>query len=221
MTRPARVYGVDIARTIDGTLWNDLPFLVGDMTTLWIKHSASMSAAHRLNFATFLAEVASNRIARDKLCQVALLIFRALFESPQELRTGGESDEEGLNRGTEQLEIFLLLPVAVAWLKIANHNLLFLSEVYWNDCPGHISKGGEEFLESEFGRRSPSGFSPWRYMFWLKRLHEIQEEAKVANEKALQVLSADGIEYMFSTVKQSNPEILVAMPCMRISIFRA
>lgn len=58
-------------------------------------------------------------------------------------------------------------------------------------------------------------------MFWLKRLHEIQEEAKEANEKALQELSADGIEYMFNTIKQRNPEILVAMPCMRISIFRA
>ena len=44
-------------------------------------------------------------------------------------------------------------------------------------------------------------------MFWLKRLHEIQEEAEEANEKALQELSADGIEYMFNTIKQRNSEI--------------
>ncbi|EAW12458.1 DUF3632 domain-containing protein [Aspergillus clavatus NRRL 1] len=211
LTRPARgVYGIDIARTVDGTLWNDLPFLVGDMTNFWVNHSASMSGTHRLNFATFLAKLASTRVAKDRMCQVALLMFRTIFESPQALHTGEESDEEDLNRGTKQLEVFHLLPAAVTWLKIASHNLLLLSEVYWNDCPSHISKGGEEFLESELGQRSPAGFSPWRYMFWLKRLHEIQEEAKEANEKALEGLATDGIQYMINTIKQRNTEVLRA-----------
>ncbi|KAJ6177665.1 hypothetical protein N7519_008126 [Penicillium mononematosum] len=216
LTRPTRgAYGIDIARTVDGTLWNDLPFLVGDMTNFWINHGASMSGTQRLNFATFLAKLASTRVAKDRLCQVVLLIFRTLFESPQALRTreetdGGVPDEEDLNRGTEQLEVFHLLPAAVAWLKIAIHNPLLLSEVYWNDCPSHISKGGEEFLESELGQRSPAGFSPWRYMFWLKRLHEIQEEAKEANEKALEELATDGIQYMINKIKQRNAEVLRA-----------
>ncbi|KAJ5958919.1 uncharacterized protein N7479_006069 [Penicillium vulpinum] len=211
LTRPAPgVYGIDIARTVDGTLWNDLPFLAGDMTYFWVNNSASMSGTHRLNFATFLAKLASTRVAKDRLCQVGLLIFRALFESRQELRTGEESDEEDLNRGIKQLEVFHLLPAAVSWLKIASQNLLLLSEAYWNDCPSDISKGGEEFLESELGQRSPAGFSPWRYMFWLKRLHEIQEEAKGANEKALEELAADGIEYMVNTIKERNSEVLRA-----------
>ncbi|KAJ5161822.1 hypothetical protein N7492_007214 [Penicillium capsulatum] len=211
LTRPARgVYGIDIARTVDGTLWNDLPFLVGDMTDLWINNGASMSGTHRLNFATFLAKLASARVAKDRMCQIALLIFRFLFESPQELRTGEESDEEDLNRGMKQLEIFHLLPAAVAWLKIASHNLLLLSEVYWNNCPSDVSKGGEEFLESELGQRSPVGFSPWRYMFWLKRLHEIQEKAKEANEKALEELATDGIDYMVNTIDERNSEVLRA-----------
>ncbi|KAB8212157.1 hypothetical protein BDV34DRAFT_184706 [Aspergillus parasiticus] len=211
LTRPARgVSGIDIARTVDGTLWNDLPFLVGDMTTLWVNHSASMSGTHRLNFATFLAKLASTRVAKDRLCQVALLIFRPLLESPQALRTGEESDKEDLNRGTKQLEVFHLLPAAVSWLKIASHNLLLLSEVCWNDCPSHISKGGEKFFESALGQRSPAGFSPWRYMFWLKRLHEIQEEAKEANEKALDELATDGIQYMINTIKQRNSEVIRA-----------
>ncbi|KAF3387260.1 hypothetical protein F1880_000970 [Penicillium rolfsii] len=211
LTRPVRgAYGIDIARTVDGTLWNDLPFLVGDMTNFWIDHGASMSGIHRLNFATFLAKLASVRVAKDRLCQIALLVFRALFESPQVLRSGEESDEEDPHRGTKQLEVFHLLPAGVAWLKIASHNLLLLSEVYWNDCPSHISKGGEEFLESELGQRSPAGFSPWRYMFWLKRLHELQDEAKEANEKVLEELAADGIQYMINTIKQRNSEILRA-----------
>ncbi|KUM57611.1 hypothetical protein ACN42_g9562 [Penicillium freii] len=211
LIRPARGgYGIDIARTVDGTLWNDLPFLVDDMTNFWINHGASMSGTHRLNFATFLAKLASTRVSKDRLCQVALLIFRTLFESPQALRSGEESDEEDANRSTKQLEVFHLLPAAVAWLEIASHNLLLLSEVCWNDCSSQISKGGEDFLESGLGQRTPAGFSPWRYMFWLKRLHEIQEEAKEANEKALEELATDGIEYMINTIKQRDAEILRA-----------
>ncbi|KAJ5355258.1 uncharacterized protein N7496_012470 [Penicillium cataractarum] len=102
-----------------------------------------MSGTHRLKFTIFLAKLASTRVAKDRLCQVSLLIFRTLFETPRELRTGEESDQEDLNRGTKQLEVFHLSPAAVAWLKIANHNLLLLSEAYWNDCPSHISKGGQ------------------------------------------------------------------------------
>ncbi|KAL2827875.1 hypothetical protein BJY01DRAFT_261770 [Aspergillus pseudoustus] len=213
LTRPARGVGngIDIARTIDGTLWNDLPFLVGDMAGFWINHAASMSGAHRLNFSVFLAKLAATRVAKDRLCQVALLIFRPLFETPQALRSGEESDEEDLNRGTKQLEVFHLLPAAVAWLKIASHNLLLLSEVCWNDCPSQISKGEEDFLASELGRRSsPAGFSPWRYMFWLKRLHEIQDEAKEAGDKVLEELAADGIQYMVNTIKERNSEVLRA-----------
>ncbi|KAL2060374.1 hypothetical protein VTL71DRAFT_9769 [Oculimacula yallundae] len=37
LTRPVSgLYGVDIARIVQGTLWNDLPFLVTDMTDFWI-----------------------------------------------------------------------------------------------------------------------------------------------------------------------------------------
>jgi hypothetical protein len=211
LSRPARgATGIDIARTVDGTLWNDLPFLASDMADFWVNNSASMSGTHRLNFATFLAKLASTRVAKDRLCQVALLIFRNLFESHQVLRSGEQSDEEDLNRGIKQLEVFHLLPAAIAWLNIASHNLLLLSEVYWNDCPREISNGGEMFVESELGQRSPTGFSPWRYMFWLKRLHEIQEEAKEANEKAMEELATDGIEYMVNTIKANNAAVLRA-----------
>jgi hypothetical protein len=47
-------------------------------------------------------------------------------------------------------------------------------------------------------------------MFWLKRLHVIQEEAKEANEKDLEELATDGIQYMINTIKQRNAEVLRA-----------
>ncbi|KAJ5346648.1 hypothetical protein N7541_009130 [Penicillium brevicompactum] len=199
LTRPAPgLYGVDIARTVDGTLWNDLPFFVDDMTDLWVNNGGVMSGKHRLNLSTFLAKLASTRVAKDRLCQIALLVFRYLFESPQALRSENEEDEEDLNRGMKQLEIINLLPSAVAWLKIAGHNLL------------DASKGGDTFLDSELGQKSPSGFSPWRYLFWLKRLNEIQEEAKNANENALEKLASDGVNYMVNTMKERNSEVFKA-----------
>ncbi|KAJ5776561.1 uncharacterized protein N7511_001572 [Penicillium nucicola] len=211
LTRPVRGnYGVDIARTVDGTLWNDLPFLATDMTEFWNSDSPTMSGAHRLNFATFLAKLASTRVAKDRLCQIALVLFRNLFEERQGLRSGEESDEEDLKRSVHQLEIFHLLPAAVAWLRHAGSSLILLSEVYWNDCPSVISKGGEKFIESDLGQRSPTGFSPWRYMYWLKRLHEIQEEAKEAQEGLLEEYATDAIDYMVSRITERSSEVLRA-----------
>ncbi|CAG8102331.1 unnamed protein product [Penicillium olsonii] len=202
--------GIDIARTVDGTLWNDLPFFTSDMTALWAKNRATMSGTHRLNFATFLAKLASARVAKDQLCQIALLIFRELFEVGRDLRTGEQSDEEDLHRGTRNLEVLHLLPAAVAWLKEAGHNIILLSDVYWNDCSSDTGKGGRDFLESELGQRSPVGFSPWRYMFWLKRLVQIQEEAEEADDKPLGELAKEGCEYMVNMIRDRNSEVLRA-----------
>ncbi|CAG7924034.1 unnamed protein product [Penicillium olsonii] len=199
-----------LARTVDGTLWNDLPFFTSDMTALWAKNRATMSGTHRLNFATFLAKLASARVAKDQLCQIALLIFRDLFEVGRDLRTGEQSDEEDLHRGIRHLEVFHLLPAAVAWLKEAGHNIILLSDVYWNDCSSDTGKGGRGFLESELGQRSPVGFSPWRYMFWLKRLVQIQEEAEEADDKPLGELAKEGCEYMINMIRDRNSKVLRA-----------
>ncbi|KAJ5435864.1 Protein of unknown function DUF3632 [Penicillium cf. griseofulvum] len=204
-------YGVDIARTAEGsTLWNDLPFLVTDMTNFWNSDFPTMSGAHRLNLATFLAKLASTRVSNDRLCQIALILFRNLFEERQGLRSGEESDDEDPMRRMDQLEIYHLLPAAVAWFRHAGHNLVLLSEVYWSDCPRTISQGGAKFIESELGQRSPTGFSPWRYLYWLKRLHGIKEEAKEAKEELLEEYATDAIEYMVGILEQRNSGILMA-----------
>ena len=211
LTRPVRGnYGIDIARTVEGTLWNDLPFLATHMTDFWNSDFSTMSGTHRLNFATFLAKLASTRACKDRLCQIALILFRNLFEERQGLRSGEESDNEDPKRRMHQLEIFHLLPAAVAWFRHAGHNLVLLSEVHWNDCPAVIGRCGEKFVESELGQRSPTGFSPWRYMYWLKRLHEIQEEAKEAKEELLEEYAKDAIDYMVSKIMQRNSGILRA-----------
>ena len=209
LTRPAPgLYGIDIARTVDGTLWNDLPFLVADMNDFWIENCASMAGAHRLNFASFLAKLASTRVSRDRLCQIALVIFRMTFEDGRDLRTTEESENEDPKRSIRDLDLVHLLPAAVVWIEEAGCNLIQLSEVSWNDCPSTVGQGGPLFIQSELGRRSPTGFTPWRWMYWLKRLHEILEEARGAGETRLEEYATDGINIMVLTVGTRNLDIL-------------
>lgn len=211
LTRPVSgPYGIDVARTTEGTLWNDLPFLVTDMTNFWIKNCASMSGIHRLNFTSFLAKLASSRVSKDRMCQIALILFRNTFEDGRDLRTTEQSDNENSRRSIKDLDIIHLLPSACAWIKEAGYNLTQLSDVSWSDCPSMIAQGGRLFIQSELGKRSPPGFTPWRWMYWLKRLHEIQEEAREIHEKLMEDYATDAIETMASIVEERNSEILRA-----------
>jgi hypothetical protein len=45
-------------------------------------------------------------------------------------------------------------------------------------------------------------------MFWLKRLHEIRDEAKEADEQQIAELAMDAIERMVHQAKERNSEIL-------------
>ncbi|KAF2126690.1 hypothetical protein P153DRAFT_321336 [Dothidotthia symphoricarpi CBS 119687] len=210
LTRTVRgSYGIDIARTADGTLWNDLPFLVTDMTTFWINSCASMSGVQRLNFSTFLAKLASTRVSKDRMCRIALILFRSTFEEPRPVSTT-DMDDTNTHRTTRGLDMIHLLPAACAWIKVAGHNIIQLSDVSWNDFPSAIGQGGEFFVESELGKRSSAGFTPWRWMYWLKRLHEIREEAKEANEKRVEEHASEAIDLMVQGVRGHNSGILRA-----------
>ncbi|KAK7193555.1 hypothetical protein PSPO01_00228 [Paraphaeosphaeria sporulosa] len=135
------------------------------MTDYWINNRASMSCEQRLNLATFLAKLASTRVSKDRVCQIALLLFRWAFGEGRELTSAEDSDGKNTHRSISMLVVQHLIPPACAWIKEAGYNLILLSNVPWNDCPSTISRGGPMFVESEFGKRSPTGFTPWRWMF--------------------------------------------------------
>ncbi|CAG8899422.1 unnamed protein product [Penicillium egyptiacum] len=211
LTRPAPGGGIDIARTPEGTVWNDLPFLATDMTEYWINSCAEMDSKQRINAASFLAKLASTRIANDRLCQIALDLFRDTFESERPLGSSNEADDENedRHRTIHGLTIASLLPSACAWIREAGHNIILLSDASWNDCShSTIGTGGFTFVQSELGQRAPGGFSPWRWLYWLKRLHQIAEEASKADEKLLAEQAANAIDIMLSDVKERNSQIL-------------
>ncbi|KAJ5447645.1 Protein of unknown function DUF3632 [Penicillium cf. griseofulvum] len=208
LTRKAGV-GIDIARTLDGTVWNDMPFLATDMIECWIHDYASMDSKQRLNSASFLAKLASTRIANDRLCQIALVIFRNTFETERHLGSSDKPDDEEPRRSNHGLTIASLLPSACAWIREAGHNIILLSDVSWNECShSNIGRGGWDFVQSELGQQVPNGFSPWRWLYWLKRLHQIADEASKADEKVLAEQAAKAIEIMLGNVKERNSQIL-------------
>ncbi|KAF5569931.1 hypothetical protein FPANT_13837 [Fusarium pseudoanthophilum] len=154
------------------------------MTKLWADNAAKLLSAYRVNFASFLAKLAVTRVSKDRMCQIALVLFRSTLEEPREFNT--------------------------VWIKEAIYNLIQLLDVAWNDCPSAIGEGGAMFVESELGKRCPYGFTPWRWMYWLKRLYEIRDEAKEAKEECLEEYAADAIESMLGAVVERNSEILRA-----------
>jgi hypothetical protein len=215
LTRPVSGnYGIDIARTVQGTLWNDLPFLATDMTDFWIHNCAPLSGMQRLNFASFLAKLASTCVSNHRVCQIALVLFRSAFEEKRALycleKQEEEKEEEDPSRTMHDLSIADLLPAACAWIYEANYNLIQLSDVHWNDCSSTVGQGGQSFVQSALGMRSPTGFTPWRWMYWLKRLHEIRDEAHEAGIGRLSEYATDAISRMITDVKGRNSDILQA-----------
>ncbi|KAF9892685.1 hypothetical protein FE257_001087 [Aspergillus nanangensis] len=201
--------GVDIARTPDGTVWNDLPFFVTDMTEFWHREFAAMSITQRVNASTFLAKLASTRVANDRLCQIGLKTIRDTLETMRPLGSSNDPDEECPRRSLGSLPIAGLLPAACAWLREASHNIILLSDACWNDRTNSaIGNPGYLFVESELGQRSPGGFSPWRWLFWFKRLHELYDEANEAEEKVLAEYAEKAINIMNCHVKERNARIL-------------
>ncbi|GKZ31798.1 hypothetical protein AbraIFM66950_000665 [Aspergillus brasiliensis] len=210
LSRPPKgALGVDVARSRDGTLWNDLPFFVSDMVDFWINGFVTMSGTQRLNLSSFLAKVASTRVCRDRLSQIALFLFRVTLEDKnRDLRSINESDDEDPIRTMSRLSIANLLPSVHAWFDEAGGNLVQLADISWNDCPNVIARGGWRFNEWEIAQQPQSGFTPWRWMFWLKRLHEIEEEARQEGDDKLAENVADTIDRMVYHARERNSHVL-------------
>ncbi|KAJ5425294.1 hypothetical protein N7465_000364 [Penicillium sp. CMV-2018d] len=120
LTRPVKGnYEIDIARMTEGTVWNDLPFIVTDITDFWINNCGPMLGTQRLTFASYLAKVASTRVCTDRMCQVALVIFSCAFEQRQEILPSEDKDEEDSHRSMGSFELRHLLPAARAWFVLA------------------------------------------------------------------------------------------------------
>uniref|UniRef100_UPI00300E6EAA DUF3632 domain-containing protein n=1 Tax=Stenotrophomonas muris TaxID=2963283 RepID=UPI00300E6EAA len=102
--------------------------------------------------------------------------------------------------------IAALLPAAQAWLHIANNKIVQLSDKLRNSF-ATVKQDDSTFTKSELGRRSSAVFSPWRWMYWLKRLEEIKEEASRVGEDTLAKSVLETMERMLSTVEDMDTRV--------------
>ncbi|KAF7592940.1 hypothetical protein BBP40_012265 [Aspergillus hancockii] len=208
--RPAQAdnHSFEVAKFPTGVLWEDLSFFVEDMTDYWVNDFATMEASQRVNFSYFLARLASTGIVSDRLSQIALVILRDTLETERPLGSLKKSGGANPDATMHGLPIAALLPAACAWFKEAGLKLLQLSDISWNDCSEIVGQGGAAFAKSGLGQKSSAGFSPSRWLYWLKRLDEVNREATHAGEECLAEHALDALETMLSEVEERNCQVL-------------
>ncbi|KAI0870328.1 hypothetical protein GGS24DRAFT_510984 [Hypoxylon argillaceum] len=181
------------AHIVQQYLWQDLPFLVPDMTSYWQQDGARMSRSQRGRVSAFWASLAAASTApwAYGLCRIALLVLRDALETQRRLvRAGvepaGGEDGENAGRTTDMLTVADLLRAAHAWLARAGGRIAQLCDA--GDAGGHaasalaivpvpedVSQPGPLALAAGV-QAVPGGFSSQRWFFWLRRLDEIGAE---------------------------------------------
>lgn len=182
MRRGSQVTDAEEAITSDGSIWTDLPFLVPDMTSYWIHDYAKMSASQRLNLASFLAKLACIGLNNDRLSGIALIVLRDALETRRPIGDLNDQEIENTLRLEADVSIGSLLLAVNAWLFTAGLKIIQLSDKQWNNCPTEVGKCGDLVLENG---GMDAGFSPARWLFWLRRLEGIAADARQAGKEAL------------------------------------
>lgn len=171
--------------TSEGMVWTDLPYFVSDMTEHWVKDCATMSAAHRVNFSRFLSKLASVSLFEDRVCAIALIVFRETLETPRPFGEAHANDDEDPDRTTAQLTVCDLLPVLHSWLCESSRKILQLSDQSRNNFPAEVQDIGVLYRDDGKSSLKAPGFSPERWIFWLRRLDEIHQETQAAGQNEI------------------------------------
>jgi len=176
-----------VAKASNGQrLWVDLPYLAEDIRKSWIIHF-SMTVEQRINFASFIARLASIGVCDNTLAVCALLLFRDTFEIPRQLK---KSASETLDN--EDISIEELLPAVRSWTDYASFKLLSLTLKFFNEYPAEDSDLGRLIEDRSITR----GFSSFRWDFWKRRLVQLIESGyePVASEAAeiIRQMAVDG-----------------------------
>ncbi|RAL10693.1 DUF3632 domain-containing protein [Aspergillus homomorphus CBS 101889] len=176
---------LEVARGPAGALWSDLPFFLEDTITYFFKHFPTMKPDHRLNFTHFVAKVASTGLLQDRVTEVGLLTFREALETSRPLGSLQHPDDWENLQGLSDMSVAAFFPAIRAWVFEHGRKMINLCDVSWKECDASSGLGGPLFLASELSQKSPSGLSPGRWLFWIKRVDEIHQRATEAGETKL------------------------------------
>ncbi|KAL3480422.1 hypothetical protein BJX99DRAFT_254725 [Aspergillus californicus] len=175
-----------------GVLWADLPFFVEDMRRLWLAEWEAMERDHRTNLAGFLAKLAATGLDNDRLSSILLHVLQEMLETDRPLVRQKEVLEP------QPLSVEDLIPTANVIMRYAGIKLLTLSDQSWN--------GSDENL----GVSELEGFSPQRYLLWVKRLDAIEQEARRLGYAELEKAACGVLDRMLVDIEGRYTRILRA-----------
>lgn len=216
--RRASPAAADTASTSDGVIWADLPFLAPDMTFFWLEDWARMSADNRLGLSTFLAKLASVGVCRDRLCGIGLVLLRDTLETMRPLGavSSDDDDDDGTDSGKERsaenaarrpqdVTVAELLPAVNAWMFHAGYKVIQLADARWTGDDGAL--GPLLRADPSSSAMSAGGFSPERWIYWLKRMEQIAEEAESAGDARLGGLTRRYMDNMLAVVDEMDSAV--------------
>lgn len=207
LLRHAEGGGFETVLTSDGVVWSDLPFFVSEMHELWAKDCATMSSAHRINFSRFLSKLASISLADDQLCGIALILFREALETPRPLGEMGTHVAEDSTRSMADLTICDLLPSLNSWLAESSKKIIQLADKSRHDFPSEAQVIGVLYRDDERSALKAPGFSPARWLFWLRRLDTIHHDAEEGGKQDI----ADYVELLLGAMFGPLRDILTSV----------
>lgn len=205
---------IDVARTVDGVLWTDLPYLATDMRELWTANCPVMAAYERANLSSFLAKLASLRLCNDQLCTVALMVLRDALEISRPLGEDKACHEKSSEGTVADLTVKDLLPSACAWLEGAGGRIIQLADLGWHDCMDEIAAPGSLYKEENPVDTVLPGFSVGRWMFWFRRLSAIESEA---NRVDLGDMIAQAKRFMMMHIRETNSGVIAVLEASGIT----
>lgn len=202
---PADASVMTKATTSDGVIWTELPFLVPDMTAFWDQDWSTMSANNLLSFATFLAKLASVGVCQDRLSSIGLALLRSTLETPRPLGASAEEHVEDPSRLAHSVTVAALLPPVNSWLCDAGYKIVQLADARWSSEACSL---GELFRsDPSCSDTTPVGFSPERWIFWLRRLEQVAEEAESLGDARLGETARRSMDNMLFTVDERHSAV--------------
>lgn len=145
------IKGGEVINTGDGVLWEELPFLGGDILEVFTHNFVELTPTQRTNLAAFTGRAVALGASNSVYNAALWLLTTALEESNQHIEA--------------------ILPSALALLGRCVHKLLVLAlhppvSPIWEFAPRQLSAANG--IET-------AGFSLARWKFWKKRLEELKD----------------------------------------------
>jgi hypothetical protein len=89
--------------------------------------------------------------------------------------------------------------------------LIQLSEKCWNNCPPSVGQCGDLLQINATVEVPNAGFSPQRWLFWLRRLDEIARDAHQAGKESLAKYAEGMMDNMLIIVGDTNSTVKRAL----------